>query len=95
MRLRGLNDGGHRGHALGRRLEDIGPVVLVAEHDRIDAARLQGLDVLEHAFDQLQDAAIRIIERRARKGADMGHGDHDFRLVAEKLEHHAKFPQAR
>ncbi len=90
MGLRGLNHGGHRGHAFGRRLEHIGTIVLVAEHDRIDAARLQGLDILEHAFDQLQDAAVRVIERRAGQGADMRHGDHDFRLVAEEVEDHAE-----
>ena len=95
MRLDRLHDGGHAGQAFRRRLEDIGAVVLVAEHDGVDAARLQSVDILEHAFDQLGDAAVRVIERRAGQGADMGHGDHDFRLVAQEVENHAEIPQAR
>ena len=91
MGLHRLNDGGHRRDPLRRRLQHIRPVVLVAEHHGVDAARLQRLDVLDHAFDQLLDASVRVIERRARKRADMGHGDDDFRLVAQELEDHAGF----
>ena len=72
----------------GGALKTIGAIVLIAEHDRVDAARLQILDVREHAFDQLRDAAVRVVERRAGQGADVGHGDHDFRLVAEEVENH-------
>ena len=88
MGLRGLDHRGHRRHPLGRRREDVGAIVLIAEHDRIDAARLQIVDVGDDAFDQLRDAAVRVIERRAGEGADVGHGDDDFRLVAEEVENH-------
>jgi len=56
--------------------------------ESIDAARLQIVDVGDDAFDQLRDAAVRVIKRRAGEGADVGHGDDDFRLVAEEVENH-------
>ena len=63
MRLDRLNDGGHRGDAFQRRLEHVGPVVFVAEHYGVDTACLQSFDIREHALDELQDAAVRVIER--------------------------------
>ena len=64
MRLGGLHYGRHRRDALGRRLEDIGAIVLVAEHHGVDAARLQALDV---ARSRLRSACR--ARRRRRKAA--------------------------
>ena len=94
MRFGGLDDGGHRRKALGRRFEDIGAIVLVAEHHGVDAARLQALDVGNRAFDQLVEPAVRVVKRRAGQGADVNHGDHDFFRIAKEVEHHGLFPQA-
>ncbi len=69
------------GHGRGRRgidLELIGPVILVAEHDGIDAGRLQCPQILTDAFDQPIQAGLGIIERRSRQGAEMHHGNDGF-----------------
>ena len=95
MGLHGLDHRSHRRHALGRRREDVGAIVLIAEHDRVDSARLQGLDVLDYAFDQPVETALGVVERRAGQGADVRHSDHDFRLVAQEFENHERSPQAR
>ena len=94
MRLCGLDHRGHRRHAFRRRREEVRAIVLVAEHDRIDPAGLQILDILDDAFDQLCHAAVRVIERRAGQSADVGHGDDDFGLFAEEVENHGLRPQA-
>ena len=94
MRFGGLHDGRHRRDALGRRLEDIGAIVLVAEHHGVDAARLQALDVGNRALDQLVEPAVGVVKRRAGQGPDVNHGDHDFFRIAKEVEHHGLFPQA-
>ena len=66
------------GHGRGRGrvdLEFVGPVVLVAEHDRIEARFLQRPQVIAHPFDKPRKAGIGIIERRAGQRAEMHHGD--------------------
>ena len=49
------------GHGRGRGhvdLELVGPVVLVAEHHRVDACRLQRADVRPRVLDEPIDAAL-------------------------------------
>jgi hypothetical protein len=49
--------GRHRRHAFRSGFEQVWAVVLVAEHDGVDAARLQLLHIGEHAVDELRHAA--------------------------------------
>jgi hypothetical protein len=90
--LRRLDHGGHRRDPLGLRLQEIGPVVLVSEQDRVDAAGLQVLDVADDRVDQLGHAAVGVVERRPRQRADMGHADDRLLLSAEELQSHGILP---
>ena len=69
----------HEGHGRGRGGVDgefVGPVVLVAEHDRVDTGRLQCGEVGSGSFEQAVQARGCIVKGRAGKGAEMDHGDH-------------------
>ena len=81
------DDCAHRGDGADRRLQRIGPVVLVAEHDRIDAAILQRLQIHRGLLDEAVHAGLLVIQRRARQGADMHHADDDFLLAVKEIEH--------
>ena len=83
-----LDDRRHGGHAFERGRKDIRSVILIAEHDGIDAALLQLVDILQHIGNELLDACCRIIERRARQGPDMGHGDDGLLSGAKEIERH-------
>jgi len=88
---RGLERRHHRRHArdaFRRRGEAIGSVVLIAEHDGVDAALLQFFDISRGVFDQPVHAAIGVVQRRSRQRPDMSHRDDDFASRAEKIERH-------
>ncbi len=60
----------------GVDLEFIRPVILIAEHHRIDAGLLQRMQILAAAFEQSCDSRLRVIKRRTRQGTEMHHRDH-------------------
>src|SRR5271166_2640672 len=51
MRFGGLHHRRHRRDPLRRRSEDVWPIVLIAEHHRVDAARLETFDIRQHPLD--------------------------------------------
>src|SRR5205823_14569651 len=58
----GFDDACKSGDRFDRRLVDIRTIVLIAEHDGIDAARLQAFDIAGHIIVKLGDAATRILK---------------------------------
>ena len=76
-----IGDGGDRGEV---GIEGIGAVVLVAEHDRVDPASLERIEIALHPVANAGHAGRFVVERRSREGRQMDHADDRF-LLARQL----------
>ena len=77
------DDAGHGGDLLDASFEDVGAIILVAEHDRIDAARHKSLDIRLHPLDEQGYASGLIVAGSARQRRDVRHGNYWFGLLEE------------
>ena len=76
----------HRRDVHGRRLEQVRPVVLVAEQHGVDALVDEDLEVAAHVVDRALDACLRVVQRRARERRHVGHRDHGERRGEDASE---------
>ena len=84
LALHRRDHGRHGRKAFRRGLQQVGAVAFVAEHDRVDAAVLQSLQIPGDMVDDGLNPAVRIVERRAGQRQQVGHGD-DRRARADAL----------
>jgi hypothetical protein len=69
------DDAGHRGGGLKSGLELVGPVVLVAEEDRVEPRAEQRVHVPADASDRAGQACLGVVQRRPRQRGDVRHRD--------------------
>ena len=60
----------------GRRLEQVRPVVLVAEQHGVHALLDEDLEVAADVVDGALEAGLGVVERRAGQRRHVGHRDH-------------------
>ncbi len=87
------------GHGRGRGGIDgefVGPVVLVAEHDRVETRGLERIEIARRVLEKPFEPALCVMERCAGQRAEMHHGDHRPGLAEHrpKSRRHAVTPLA-
>ena len=75
VRLALGDDAGHRGGGLKSGLQLVGPVVLVAEEDRVEPRVEQHVHVPADGRDRAGEAGVGVVERRPWQGRDVRHRD--------------------